>query len=85
DLGGLVTTGLFSTGQATEMALNAVASSLSDYESGSYTFIQRGPSNVTYDIDSGSNIVSFNYSFTDPENLDQEGDILHKKRATISA
>ena len=85
DLGGLVTTGLFSTGQATEMALNAVASSLSDYESGSYTFISRGPSNVNYNIDSGTNTVSFRYSFSDPENLDQEGDILHKKRASVAA
>ena len=61
NVAGLVTTGLFTSGQATEMALNAVASSLSDYESGAYTFIDKGPRTASYNIDTGTNTISFSY------------------------
>ena len=82
---GLVSTGLFTASQAQEIAVNSVASSLSDYESGIYTFIDRGPSTVSYDIDTGSNIINFSYGFSDPENTDQVGNILHKRSSSISA
>tara|TARA_R110000751_G_scaffold175288_4_gene281493 strand:- start:886 stop:2490 length:1605 start_codon:yes stop_codon:yes gene_type:complete len=83
--GHLVHTGLFTTGQATEMALNAVVSSLSSYESGSYTFVGRGPATVSYNIDTGTNKIDFSYKFSDPENLDQVGNVLHTKTASITA
>ena len=83
--GHLVHTGLFTTGQATEIAINAVASSLSSYESGSYTFVGRGPNTVSYKIDTGTNKIDFSYGFSDPENLDQVGNVLHTKRASVSA
>ena len=85
NVAGLVTTGLFTSGQATEMALNAVASSLSDYESGAYSFIDKGPRTASYNIDTGTNTISFSYGYSDPSNIDQEGDILHKKKASIAA
>ena len=85
ETGHLVHTGLFTTGQATEIAINAVASSLSSYESGSYTFVGRGPNTVSYKIDTGTNKIDFSYGFSDPENLDQVGNVLHTKRATVSA
>tara|TARA_R110002020_G_scaffold142040_2_gene313923 strand:+ start:1989 stop:3587 length:1599 start_codon:yes stop_codon:yes gene_type:complete len=83
--GHLIHTGLFTTGQATEIAINAVASSLSDYESGVYSFIGRGPKTVSYNIDTGLNKVDFSYKFPDPSNLDQEGNILHTQSASVSA
>jgi hypothetical protein len=82
---GLVDTGMFTPEQATEIAVNAVASSLSDYESGIYTFINRGPKTVSYDINTGVNKIDFSYRFMNPDNLDQEGNVLHKKTASITA
>ena len=80
--GHLVHTGLFTSGQATEIALNAVVSSLSDYESGSYTFVGNGPTSASYNIDTGANTVNFSYGFDDPD-LDQEGNVLHTKTASV--
>jgi len=82
---GLVHTGLFTANQAQEIAVNAVASSLSDYESGAYTFINRSPKTASYNIDTGANKIDFSYEFRDPSNLDQEGNILHNKISTVSA
>ena len=80
--GHIVHTGLFTSGQATEIALNAVVSSLSDYESGSYTFVGNGPTSASYNIDTGANTVNFSYGFDDPD-LDQEGNVLHTKTASV--
>ena len=82
---GLINTGMFTAEQATEIAVNAVASSLSNYESGIYTFINRGPKTVSYNINTGMNKIDFNYQFIDPDNLDQEGNVLHKRNASVSA
>ena len=84
ETGHLMHTGLFTSGQATEMALNAIAQSLSDYESGAYTFVGSGPTSASYQIDTGANTVNFTYGFTDPD-LDQEGNILHTKKASVQA
>jgi len=81
---GLVDTGMFTSTQATEIAVNAVASSLSDYESGAYSFINRGPKSVSYRIDSGVNKVDYTFSFQDPDNTDQIGNVLHKRTANVS-
>jgi len=82
---GLIHTGVFTPDQAAEVAINAVASSVSDYESGLYTFIDKGPSTSSFNVDTGLNKVDFTYDFKDPSNLDQEGNILHTKSATVSA
>jgi len=82
---GLLDTGVFTPRQAEDIAVNAVASSLSNYESGIYTFIGRGPSTYSYDIDTGSNKINFRYEFRDPSNLDQDGNVLHKRTASVSA
>lgn len=82
---GIISTGLFTASMAQEIAVNSVVSSLSDYESGVYTFIDRGPSTSSYDIDTGTNIISFSYGFSNPENLDQVGNVLHTRSSTVSA
>tara|TARA_R110002110_G_scaffold138338_2_gene324128 strand:- start:782 stop:1828 length:1047 start_codon:yes stop_codon:yes gene_type:complete len=82
---GLLHTGLFTADQAQEIAVNAVASSLSDYESGAYTFIDRGPQTASYNIDTGTNKIDFTYNFSDPENTDQVGNVLHTRSASVAA
>tara|TARA_R110002051_G_scaffold214939_1_gene279645 strand:- start:3243 stop:4850 length:1608 start_codon:yes stop_codon:yes gene_type:complete len=82
---GLLHTGIFTADQAQEVAINAVVSSLSDFESGAYTFIDRGPKSVSYNIDTGTNKIDFSYQFSDPANLDQEGNVLHTKSASVAA
>ena len=82
---GLLHTGIFTANQAQEVAVNAVVSSLSDFESGAYTFINRGPKSVSYNIDTGTNKIDFSYQFSDPANLDQEGNVLHTKSASVAA
>ena len=81
---GLLHTGVFTSEKAQEVALNAVVSSLSDYESGLYTFISAGPKTSSFDIDTGTNKIDFNYSFVDCSNLDQEGNVLHTQSASVS-
>ena len=83
--GALINTGHFTADQATEIAVNTVANSLSDYESGVYTFVRSGPRTASFQVDTGSNTVNFSYAFSDPSNLDQEGNILHKKTASVRA
>jgi len=82
---GMIETGMFTSEQATDIAVNAVANSLSDYESGAYTFINRGPKTFNYNIDTGTNKIDFNYVFQDPSNVDQVDNVLHKKNSSISA
>ena len=81
---GFLHTGVFTSEKAQEVALNAVVSSLSDYESGLYTFISAGPKTSSFDIDMGTNKIDFNYSFVDCSNLDQEGNVLHTQSASVS-
>lgn len=85
DGNGLINTGSFTSVQATQIAVNAIASSLSDYESGYYTFVNRGPSSVDYQIDTGQNKIDFSFVFSDSDNVDQTGDVLHSKTSTVSA
>ena len=79
-----VSTGLFTPSQAAEVAVNAVVSSLSNYESGSYTFIERGPTTVSYNVDTGTNKIDFSYTFNDPDNTDQIGNVLHTRSSSVS-
>ena len=81
---GLLHTGIFTSGQAVEVAINAVVSSLSDYESGIYTFINGGPQSASFKIDTGTNKIDFNYTFSDPSNADQDGNVIHTQSASVS-
>jgi|TARA_R110002020_G_scaffold158318_3_gene341477 hypothetical protein len=83
--GGLLTTGDFTASQAQEVAVNAVVSSVSDFESGSYTFVNRAPTSYEYTINTGENRIDFSFDFSDPDNIDQVGNVLHKQSAAISA
>jgi hypothetical protein len=82
---GLLHTGIITEEQATDIAINAVVSSLSDYESGLYTFIERGPKRTNYTVDTGKNEIKWNWTFEDPENVDQVDNVLHTKSATVNA
>ena len=83
--GGLLDTGNFTPAQAQDVAINAVVSSLSDYESGCYTFINRGPTTYEYTVNTGANKIDFNFTFSDPDNVDQTGNVSHKRGSTVSA
>tara|TARA_B100001778_G_C18605368_1_gene639479 strand:+ start:12961 stop:14562 length:1602 start_codon:yes stop_codon:yes gene_type:complete len=82
--GALLTTGNFTPTQAQELAVNAVASSLSDFESGAYTFSNVGPSSYEYQLNTGSNSLNFTFTFSDSSNTEQSGNILHTKSASVS-
>ena len=82
--GGLLGTGNFTPAQATDAAINAIQNSLSSFESGSYDFINTGPSSFEYSIDTGSNIVNFSFNFSDTENLDLIDNVLHKYSVSVN-
>ena len=82
---GLLTTGDFPPEKATEIAINAIVNSYSDYESGVYSFVSNGPSAFKYDLDTGANLLNFSFSFSDVENLDIiNGDVVHKYNASVN-
>ena len=83
--GALLTTGHFTPEHAKEVATNAVASSLSDYETGTYSFSNRGPTSYNYTLNTGSNSLNFSFQFSDSSNTEQTGNILHTKSASVSA
>ena len=83
--GALLTTGSFTPSHAKEIAENAVASSLSDYETGTYSFSNRGPTSYNYTLNTGSNSLNFSFEFADASNTEQTGNILHTKSASVSA
>lgn len=81
---GLLSTGDFTPAQATEIALNSIVNSYSDYESGKYSFVLDGPSTFNYDLDTGANNLSFSFSFLDADNLDIiNGDVVHSFSSSI--
>tara|TARA_R110002167_G_scaffold306827_3_gene511476 strand:+ start:173 stop:1780 length:1608 start_codon:yes stop_codon:yes gene_type:complete len=82
---GLLSTGDFTLEHATEVALNAIVSSYSDYESGVYSFVSDGPTSFQYDLDTGANTLGFAFQFSDPENLDIiNGNVVHTYATSIS-
>ena len=83
--GALLTTGNFTPAHAKEVATNAVASSLSDYETGAYSFSNRGPTSYSYDLNTGDNSLNFSFEFANSSNTEQTGNILHTKTASVSA
>ena len=83
--GDVLTTGNFTSVRAKEIAVNAVASSLSDYESGAYLFSDRDPTSFSYTINTGENKIDFNFSFSNQKNTEQSGNVLHTKSASVSS
>lgn len=83
--GGVLDSGYFTPTQAQDVAINAVVSSLSDYESGVYSFIDRGPTNYSYTINTGENSIDFSFEFRNNDNVDQIGDVMHTRSASVSA
>ena len=81
---GLLSTGDFSPENATEVALNSLVGSYSNYESGIYSFVLNGPTSFSYDLDTGSNTLGFSFSFSDPENLEIiNDDVVHSYSTSI--
>ncbi len=82
---GLLSTGNFTPEQATEVATNALVNSYSDYESGVYSFVQKGPTAFNYDLNTGANILNFSFAFADPDKVDLINDnVLHSYVSSIS-
>ena len=81
----LLTTGNFTPDNAQEVAANVVASSLSNYETGTYSFSDRGPTSYNYTLNTGTNSLAFSFEFNNSSNTEQTGNILHTKSASVSA
>ena len=82
---GLLSTGDFTSVEATDIAINSLVNSNSEYESGVYSFVSNGPSAFNYDLNTGSNLLSFNFSFENSENLDLiNNNVVHKYGSSIS-
>ena len=80
-----LTTGDFTPNDAKQIATNIVASSLSDYETGTYSFSDRGPTSYNYTLNTGTNSLAFSFEFNNSSNTEQSGNILHTKTASVSA
>jgi hypothetical protein len=82
---GLLTTGNFTAEQAIDIALNSITNSYSDYESGVYSFITDGPSSFSYELNTGSNTLSFSFAFNDADNLDLiNNNVVHKYTTSVN-
>lgn len=82
---GLLSTGDFTLEKATEVVLNTIVNSYSDYESGVYSFVLDGPTSYSYELNTGSNTLGFSFQFSDPENLDIiNGNVVHTYSTSIN-
>jgi len=82
---GLLTTGNFTPDQATDVAINSLVNSYSDYESGIYSFVQDGPTAFNYNLDTGANLLNFSFTFADPDKVDViNNNVLHSYTSSIS-
>ena len=82
---GLLTTGNFTSAQATDVAMNALVNSYSDYESGVYSFVQEGPTAFNYNLNTGANLLEFSFTFDDADKVDLiNGNVLHSYVSSIS-
>lgn len=82
-ISGSVDTGYFTKEDATIFAKNAVLNSKTLYEDNLYGDILKEPLSYKYGVDSGSNSISFDFSFKDPTDL-RTGEVLHDYSSTIS-
>lgn len=83
-ISGSVSTGDFTSQQATEFAQQSVLSSKIPYEESLYGDVLKGPKNYNYDIDTGSNLISFSFSFADADDL-RTGDVIHDYSVDVNA
>lgn len=82
---GLLSTGNFTSEQATDIALNAIFNSYSNYEADIYSFVSNGPSSLNYQLNTGSNSLNFSFSFNNSDNLDLiNNDVVHKYTTSIN-
>ena len=82
---GLLTTGNFTSAQATDVAMNALVNSYSNYESGVYSFVQEGPTAFNYNLNTGANLLEFSFTFDDADKVDLiNGNVLHSYVSSIS-
>jgi len=82
--GAQVTTGMFTPTNAQNFALNAIERSKSQYESGIYGVLAKGPTSYNYDINTGENKIDFSFQFKDPFNV-RTGDVLNEYTVAVSA
>lgn len=83
-ISGSVDSGLFTKEQATEFAKNALLNSKANFETSLYGSIVQEPRTYSYEYNSGSNLISFNYDFGDASEpiLDE---VIHKYTTSIQA
>lgn len=82
--GSPVSTGDITPADATQLFLNAVVKTKSDYEEDIYGAIINGPTSFNYDVNEEANSINFSFEFSKP---DEEGltNVTHKQKASISA
>jgi len=82
-ISGVVNTGYFTIADASEFAKNAVIRFKIPYEDTLYGDVLKDPLVFNYGVDSGSNNISFDFTFADPTDL-RTGEIKHDYSSTIS-
>jgi hypothetical protein len=83
-ISGTVNEGLFTKEQATEFARNALLNSKANFELSLYGEVVQEPRTYSYEYNSGSNLISFNYDFGDASEtiLDE---VIHKYTTSVNA
>lgn len=81
--GARLTTDDFPPERATQLFRNAVINSRSNFENSVYGNVIAGPTSLNYDVNSGANTLGFSFSFTDPD--EQNTNIIHKPKISVSA
>jgi hypothetical protein len=83
-ISGTVNEGLFTKEQATEFARNALLNSKANFELSLYGSVVQEPKTYSYEYNSGSNLISFNYDFGDASDpiLDE---VIHKYSTSVKA
>lgn len=83
-ISGVVDSGHFTADNATEFAKNAVFRSKTPYEESLYGDVLKKPLQYKYSFDSGSNSISFDFTFADPLDT-RTGDVIHNYSTSISS
>jgi len=83
--GELVTTGMFTPQDATNSLIDYVAASMSEYESGAFSFVRNGPTTYNYTTNTGENKIDFSFGFVDIDNVDQVGNVAHRYNVSVQA
>lgn len=83
-ISGSASSGYFTKEQATEFARNSLEQSKANFELGLYGSIFQEPRKYSYEYNSGSNFVSFNYDFGDPSEPSIQ-EVIHNYTTSIQA